>query len=360
LKNKYRINAPIATNRIDERDTMFARRERRPNTPQYIDYYNRYPELQEGDDKIRSLTPLLKPGGKYYHSQETKQAMEYFDSINYISPDQTKILDYAERLKKTNMSSALLKKMILELGSVDVGFTALNQESIYTFKGRFDKEYGKPINLEHTNAIVFLVEMDFNNMQKAPRAKTLVESARQYYKAAEISMLMTAVLQSLGYAAKAHYDAHYDVMLPPLAVKSGLGELGRNNILIADKYGSRVRIGAITTNLPLQVDNKVSLGADHFCSICKKCAENCPSNALSNEEKVNVRGTNKWPTDVERCYTMWLKYGTDCGICMACCPFSHRNNWFHNFIRLLVRSLPSTHKLLFHLDNLFYGKGWKH
>ena len=42
-------------------------------------------------------------------------------------------------------------------------------------------------------AVVFLVEMDHAAMMRAPRAPTIRESARQYYRAARIALTATAV-----------------------------------------------------------------------------------------------------------------------------------------------------------------------
>lgn len=349
----------LPNERVDERDTMFARRERILDTEPYQDYYSRHPELKTIDDRIRRLHPLFHPAGQYYHSKITKQAKQYFDSIETIIPDSEIIDNYASQLKKSSMSTHAIKRLIYALGAVGVGYSILQKEFIYTHRGRLNENYGQAIELDHPNVIVFLVEMNFDNMQKAPHAETLFESGKQYYRAAEISLTLAAILQTLGFSAKAHYDAHYDIMLPPLAVQAGLGELGRNNILIADKYGSRVRIGAITTDLPLDFDKPIDLGADHFCDNCKKCADNCPSNALSIDKKENIHGIEKWPTNIERCYSIWLKYGTDCGICMACCPYSHHNNWFHNMTRWMVRSFPSLHRIFLYLDDLVYGRKWQ-
>ncbi len=163
----------------------------------------------------------------------------------------------------------------------------------------------------------------------------------------------------LGYDAKAHYDANYDIILPPLAVQAGLGELGRNNILIADKFGSRVRIGAVTSNINLEFDSPINIGAEQFCEVCEKCAINCPTKALSINGKSLIRGIEKWTTNVENCYSIWRFYGTDCGICMAVCPFSHPNNWFHYLIRKVVKFFPIFNRILLYFDELIYGKKWR-
>jgi ferredoxin len=338
---------------------MFARMARNSSTLPYQDYYNKNKDLKDKDDYIRSLTPLFDKGSKYFDEIISNQAKEFFENIYEIAIDDALIEKYLYTFQQQTSYYKYLKKLIKELGAVAVGFTELDERYIYSHKGRFDYNYGKNIELDHPHVIVFLVEMNYKRMQNAPRADAIYESANQYYNAAYISKFIEKLIIQSGYKAKAHYDAHYDIILPPLAINAGLGELGRNNILITHKYGSRVRIGAITTNIPLQNDRPKNIGADKFCQKCKKCATNCPSKALSLQSKVTINGVEKWTTNVENCYTIWRKYGTDCGICMAVCPFSHKNNLFHNGIRKIVKYFPIFNKSLLFLENLLYGKKWK-
>ncbi|MFC1545651.1 4Fe-4S dicluster domain-containing protein, partial [Gemmatimonadota bacterium] len=142
-----------------------------------------------------------------------------------------------------------------------------------------------------------------------------------------ISNTVVAVLEALGYRAKSHHDAHYDCILPPLAVEAGLGEVGRHNILITDRYGTRVRIGAVTTDFPISHNRPINLGVEHFCMHCRKCAVNCPSRSLESGERQDIRGVLKWPTEADRCYAYWRQMSSDCGICMSVCPFSHRSDF---------------------------------
>lgn len=66
----------------------------------------------------------------------------------------------------------------------------------------------------------------------------------------------------------------------------------------------------------------------------------------------------KWPTNVERCYAYWRSEGTDCGICMAVCPFSHRDNVFHGLVRGMVRRAARTHRAARWFDDRVYGRRW--
>ncbi len=345
--------------RVDERDTMFARMERRPGTPQYEDYYLRRANLKSIDDRLAGMIPLFESGSLYYDADVCAAARGYLRNIERIKVD----LHTVKRLRSFVLDAPTftegVRRMVLELGAVAAGCATVDEAFLYTHKGRSDEDYGKPVTLDHPSAVVFLVEMDYQAVQKAPRAETLHESARQYYRAAIVALTAASTLEACGYRAKAHYDAHYDIILPPLAVRAGLGELGRNNILIADRHGSRVRIAAVTTDAPLEYDRPNPIGAAAFCQICFKCAKNCPPQALSLRYKQFVRGVIKWPTHVERCYGYWRKAGTDCGICMAVCPFSHRNTRLHNAVRWIVRRTSRFNRALLFLDDLFYGRDWK-
>ena len=286
------------------------------------------------------------------------EAASWFQRIDHLEPDQTVVDTWSPRLGGADAPEAL-EVMTRDLGAVAVGCAEVEEAFVYSHKGRFDDNYGRTIPIASTWAVVFLVEMDFDAMQRAPHGPTIIESARQYCRAAEIALNVTAALEAAGHRATAHYDAHYEVILPPLAVAAGLGELGRNNILVADRFGSRVRIGAVTTDLALESAEPRSLGVRAFCERCKKCSDNCPTGSLSKGDPIEVRGVTKWPTRVEKCFAHWRRIGTDCGICMAVCPFSHRNSWFHNLVRRLVRHHPAVVPLALLGDDLVFGRRWK-
>lgn len=350
---------PVPDARVDERDTMFARAARVPGTPAYETTYARRPDLEGVDDELRALPPLLAPGGVFYDAPVMAEAGAHFSAIDSLRVDEGWVEARSAACTAAADPSRFLKDAALELGAVAAGWARLEPAFVYSHKGRFVEDHGRPVDLDHPFVLVFLVEMDRDAMRTAPRAPTLRESALQYCRAARVSLHLEALLRRLGHPAKQHYDAHYDVILPPLAVAAGLGEMGRNNILIADRFGSRVRIGAVSTAFPAAPDRPASLGADAFCAVCRKCAENCPGRALTTGAKTAVLGVAKWPTRVEKCYRYWRRVGTDCGVCMACCPFSHADNALHNAVRWVVKHLPWTHRMLVWGDDLLYGRRWK-
>jgi reductive dehalogenase len=353
--------------RIDERDTMFARMARTPGTPEYAEYYGRHPERQATDDHLRALPPLCEPGGRCYEAAACGEAAALFRAIETIHIDRVLVDQWAAKLRQavdgrgrgdTATLTLALKDMARQMGALAAGCAQVTPAVAYTHKGRFSSDYGEMVPLDCPSALVFLVEMDIDEMRRAPGAPAIRESARQYLRASRIAKTVADALRASGFRARPHYDAHYDVMLPPLAVAAGLGELGRNNILVADRAGARVRIGAVTTDALLEPGQPVSLGVRAFCEVCRKCADNCPSRALEAGAAEMVRGVRKWPTDAERCYGYWRVTGTDCGICMAVCPFSHRDTWFHALVRQMVRAVPASHRAARFFDDLVYGHTW--
>ncbi|MBN1773182.1 MAG: hypothetical protein JXB32_18090, partial [Deltaproteobacteria bacterium] len=230
----------IPTERVDERDTLFARMARRPGTPAYDDTYARRPELRAGDDRLRALPPLGAPGGRYYDAERSAEADRLFASIPGLRPDPDEVQRLGRALRAARDPETVLRRAALDLGAVAAGCAPVDPAFVYSHRGRHDEDYGRPLEPDLPHALVFLVEMDFEAMRQAPSAPTIVESARQYVRAARISTTLAAALEAAGHAARSQRDAHYEVLLPPLAVRAGLGELGRNNILVADRFGSRV------------------------------------------------------------------------------------------------------------------------
>lgn len=45
----------------------------------------------------------------------------------------------------------------------------------------------------------------------------------------------------------------------------------------------------------------------------------------------------RWKVNAETCFTYWCRVGTDCGSCMAVCPYSHQDTPMHDLARFLVK-----------------------
>jgi reductive dehalogenase len=249
-----------------------------------------------------------------------------------------------------------IKKWGKKLGAVEIGITHCRDYHFYTVGGRRDR-YGKKISNEHRFSIACTVEMDVAMMASAPAAPTLMESAEQYLKSGTIAVQISEFIRNLGYSARAHIDANYELICPTLARDAGLGDIGRIGLLMTPNLGPRVRISVITTNIPLVIDQPSHEPALlDFCNRCKKCAEVCPADAISCQERETIDGILRWKIDSEACYTFWTKAGTDCGRCVYVCPFSHPDNRFHRWIRRGIKNSIIFSRIALHMDHFTYGK----
>jgi len=252
--------------------------------------------------------------------------------------------------------SKLLKDKILKLGAIDCGNTELKDYHKYSFHGR-KHNYGEKVNLTHKYAIALTVEMNHEMVAAAPAGSTLLESSRQYLRSGTIAFELAKFINSLGYDALAHIDGNYSVICPLVAKDAGLGEIGRMGLLMTPKLGPRVRIAVITTDLPLIPDTPCyEPSVIDFCNICKKCAYTCPGKAISSNDMIKIKGDLRWQINQEKCYNYWTVCGTDCGRCMAICPFSHPDNFIHNIVRKGIKNSMIFRRFALKMDDFIYGR----
>ena len=142
----------------------------------------------------------------------------------------------------------------------------------------------------------------------------------------------------------------------PMAIDAGLGQLGRMGLLMTPKYGPRVRLAKVITDMPLIPDSPIEFGVAEFCESCMLCAEECPSDAVSNGSRTweglspsNNPGTFKWYINSEKCYDF---NGFSCSNCKRVCPFTKPNNsWLHRMIRGAIQSkINPLNKMMVTLD----------
>ena len=354
---KIDIGNDIPRNRFDERQIIFARANLKSGTPNYESYYKSHPEDKRIDDRTRAKPGLLSPKSKF------------FDPLLFTAPDASFALtgalrdavDGAVADEKQSCSpeeiSPYLKKLAQYYGALDVGITLLEPYHIYSHTGRGAGSYGAPIELDHKYAIAMTVEMDFEMMGDAPHAPVVMESAKQYVESARVAVQLASVIRSLGYDARAHIDGNYQVIAPLVARDAGLGEFGRMSLLMTPNEGPRVRVGVVTTDMPLIADARTpDIATIDFCNICKKCADNCPSKSISFENREEKDGVLRWKINPESCFAYWNVIGTDCGRCMTVCPFAHPNNAAHNLIRWGIARSGFFRRVALWMDDLFYGR----
>lgn len=143
----------------------------------------------------------------------------------------------------------------------------------------------------------------------------------------------TAIAQTVGYVKRQREqnDPRPDsrALMPhkTIAALAGLGWIGKNSLLITERYGSALRLSSVLTDAPLAVNN-----AEYkcLCGPCRVCGDACPGHAIRGRE---------WTVDTDRdelidfyaCRETVKKRGEKlginhgaCGICMAVCPHTRR------------------------------------
>lgn len=308
--------------RIDERDIIFSRMRYVNGASNYEDYYLRNPDKKSIDDSLRTRPNICEEGSMTYNEVNSKMASSAFDFLGDISHLCEAKVAENKVVSNKDIITKRIKGFAKHYGACVVGITELKDYHKYTHRGRKEELYGEEVKLDHKYAIVFGYEMDKQMINRSPMIPEVIETTKCYVGVSVLGMALTYFIGNLGYEARNHMDGNYLVMPVLVAKDAGLGEIGRNSILTNKDYGSMLRLGVVTTNLELNVDEATDFGLEEFCNMCKKCSFTCPSQSLSNEFKIGPNGEYNWKIDVETCYTKWRYLGTDCGMCISACPFS--------------------------------------
>ena len=181
-----------------------------------------------------------------------------------------------------------------------------------------------------THVIVMGHAMDAELVDTYPSALAGASTGLEYSHEAAIVIQLATYIRNLGYQAVASMND--TALVVPYAIKAGLGEYGRNQMVLTPEFGPRVRFSKVFTSLPLAADNPKPFGLHQYCHHCTKCADACPPKALpfdapkeGGESRSTIKGVKKWSANCEKCFGYWAKLKTDCAICMRVCPFNRRD-----------------------------------
>jgi len=228
-------------------------------------------------------------------------------------------------VKNPDEMTTQLKKAAKLAGASLVGVTELNMDWVFANE-RYSLD---PLELPEVKyAVVIAIEMDELGIATSPHSSSAAAVGMGYSKMAFIAGTLAEFIRNLGYTAvPSGNDTAFSI---PLAVDAGLGELGRNGLLITPEYGPRVRLCKVLTDLPLTPDKPIDFGVSEFCETCKKCVNACAVGAISDEDEPSFEpacsstsvGAKKWAVNGEKCYNFWCDNGNDCANCISVCPFN--------------------------------------
>ena len=212
----------------------------------------------------------------------------------------------------TNLTQEKLRQTLIDAGATEVGFCALDDDAPYP--------YGISILYKLSDAII----------------KTITDKPSkvyfQHYRAVNtqldlLALLAVRELEKAGYnglpVAASQSITTYEGYYPhkTVAVRSNLGYIGKNCLLITEKYGSKVRLATVLTDFPLQVDLPKP---ENQCGECNICAKICPAGAISGKNFTQSMSRADF-FDAEKCSAHMKTYhdigrGAVCGLCISSCP----------------------------------------
>jgi len=263
------------------------------------------------------------------------------------------------------------------LGAADIGVVKLDDRTKKLLWGhiRFENvEKGYEDKKTHTKVLpnkdlwaVCSVIPQSNWMNKFTERMAWASSNTAAYSRANIySHRLNVFLHGLGYQ---HYGGGTEHVgrLVGFGVMAGLAEYGRAGIMVSPQYGTGIRTTLVTiTDLPLAVTKPIDAGITDFCRVCKKCAEMCPSGAISmadepfwgGEKPWQAKGIKGWYLDSQKCYAHMLGGEPDCSRCQTVCPFTKFDEAvMHDLIRISIAKAPVLNGLIRKMDDVFgYGK----
>jgi len=265
-------------------------------------------------------------------------------------------------VKHRGQMSRLIKKVSLFFGAEMVRITRVDPRWVY-----------RDMEISHPFAIVVVVSHARSLNATAPSHYSGAAVSDTYSRLKFIAVQLTDFIRLLG------YDAMYretlgmcgpEMLMVPTAIDAGVGEFARNGHVLSPEFGINMRLKAVTTDLPLEVDKPISFSAHEFCMACEQCAEYCPAKAIPlgpptqevADPLYNNSGYRKWYVHAERCLTFWAanrkNWSTCGGRCIVACPWNKPDKFWHNLIRrVAIHATPMGKKMLIRADKIMYRRG---
>lgn len=230
-----------------------------------------------------------------------------------------------------------IKEFILSLGLDTVGFCRMRrfEELRNLFQERkhnglenefeesdIEKRVNPFLYMENGRTIIsvaFPYAYDFDKQEEVYFSKYTL-GADYHLVASKYLRKVCSYIESLGGKAIYFVDSN---PLPEryIAYLCGLGFIGKNNMLITEKYGSYVFLGEIITDLYIEEDKPV----EQKCGECNICLKQCPTKAINNNRSCpNV--CLSYITQKKEIDNVWLEkldgrmFG--CDSCQNQCPYN--------------------------------------
>lgn len=112
-----------------------------------------------------------------------------------------------------------------------------------------------------------------------------------------------------------------------VAIAAGLGWQGKSLLLVTPRYGPRVRLVTVLTDLDLAPDKRLK----NRCGTCTACADACPAGAIKGASTDSHFSTRREALDLDACVTQLNRFSQAehissylCGVCVSSCPWGKK------------------------------------
>jgi reductive dehalogenase len=322
MKRIRRVDRPTniitdAVKRIDMRDTAYGLADRGEYGP----------AVQKGVQ--RSLP------GKYPLSAAQKDILDHIATIEPHAP--------APEIAPIPQDAETLTHHIKAVGyflKADIVATCRVPETAYY---SHDKQ-GNRIAPRFKQAVILVMRKEPGAMAASTGRDWMGDpiSFQAYQHLGMVAETIANYIRRLGWEAAPQYGPsfvnRYSVLLPPLLLAAGIGEVSRAGIILNPYLGLGFKAAAVLTDMPLTAGRPIDFGLQSFCRHCRICARNCPSGAIPTGDKVMYNGYETWKLDTKRCasFNFTNSQGTMCNRCVKSCPWTKPPTWQHNLVRSTV------------------------
>jgi len=144
------------------------------------------------------------------------------------------------------------------------------------------------------------------------------------------------ILDNLAHEIKKYVDLEYvpcvDTSLlldREICKNAGIGQYGKNSLLINDNYGSFINLGYLLTDIEIKINT--TLDNANICNGCDLCVKSCPNNAIFKDGGINSRKciSNLTQTKSYIPFEYRHKMGNQiygCDVCQVVCPKNKKNS----------------------------------
>ena len=241
------------------------------------------------------------------------------------------------------MTKVKLKQFIESLGLTTYGFIPLRRfdELISFYQMRKEKklqnEFEEDEIEKRVNPLLYMqdgktiISIAFPYRQQeniCSNGFSLYTKGKDYHKVVRkyLNQICEFLTQN-GYQAEAFVDSN---ALPEryIAYLSGVGFIGRNNMIITKQYGSFVFLGEIITNLAIDCKDMrevTEIASYAECKECRICYGECPTKSI-NEGKINPNICLSYYTQKKELSNQEIKLIREnvfgCDYCQLKCPYN--------------------------------------